>query len=308
LGSYLSGSLLWQRSPRGIGALRRTGAFVIAPHDPTKERPMDLRWLVLAMLLESSASFGQTPSTVDRLYVLDCGQGRAADQSRWSPGVNVGVPIDLVNHCYLIKHAQGWMIWDTGVPERVADMPDGLLAAGGALVWKRPRTIAEQLAELGISAGDVSLVAVSHTHPDHVGNVDMFSAAMVLIQRAEYDWAFAQPNTPFSAEHATRKLDGDFDVFGDGSVRIISTPGHTPGHQSLLVRLANTGAVLLSGDAVHFRDNWENRRVPSMNVNREQTLTSMQRIADVLLESTAALWIQHEAQGERLRLAPAFYD
>jgi N-acyl homoserine lactone hydrolase len=270
---------------------------------------MTVHWLVLALLLGSSRAIDQRAATVERLYVLECGQGRAADQSRWSPGVNVGVPIDLVNPCYLIKHAEGWMIWDTGVPERVKDMPDGLLAAGGALVWKRPKTIAEQLAMLGIGAGDIRLVAVSHTHPDHVGNVDMFSAATVLIQRAEYESAFAQPNTPFSAEHPARKLDGDLDIFGDGSVRIISTPGHTRGHQSLLVRLANTGAILLTGDAVHFRDNWEHRRIPSMNVDREQTLASLQRIADVLAEGKATLWIHHDkAQGERLRLAPAFYD
>lgn len=271
--------------------------------------PMARSGFVLAMLLGSSVGFGQTAGTVERLYVLDCGQGRAADQSRWSPGVNVGVPIDLVNNCYLMKHAQGWMMWDTGVPERVAEMRDGLVAAGGALVWKRPKTIAAQLAEIGITAADVRLVAVSHTHPDHVGNVDMFSGATVLIQSAEHEWAFDLPAKPFSAEHAARKLDGDLDVFGDGSVRIISTPGHTPGHQSLLVRLANAGTVLLSGDAVHFRDNWENRRVPSMNVSREHTLASLQRIADLLAENKAELWIHHDkAQAGRQRRAPAFYD
>ena len=78
------------------------------------------------------------------------------------------------------------------------------------------------------------------------------------------------------------KIEGDYDVFGDGSVMIISTPGHTPGHQALLVRLPKTGALVLSGDAVHFKANWDNRRVPSMNVSKEQTLASMQRIADLL--------------------------
>jgi N-acyl homoserine lactone hydrolase len=273
------------------------------------EVAMKRLWLVLTILLGSSTGFGQTPGTVERLYVLDCGQGRAADQSRWSPGVKVGVPLDLVNDCYLIQHAQGWMMWETGVPERVAGMPDGLVAAGGALVWKRPKTIAAQLAGVGITAGDIRLVAVSHTHPDHVGNVDLFSAATVLIQRSEYEWAFGRPDKPFSVEHAVRKLEGDFDVFGDGSVRVISTPGHTPGHQSLLVRLADTGAILLSGDAAHFRDNWENRRVPPMNVDREQTLASMQRMEDLLEETGAELWIHHDApQGETRRRAPAFYD
>ena len=124
--------------------------------------------------------------TVERVYILDCGQGRAQDTSRWTPGVNVGVPMDLVDHCYLIRHRQGWMMWDTGVPERVAQMPDGLVGGGGSLVWKRPKTIAAQLAEIGVKPEDVRVVAVSHTHGDNVGNVDMFTASTVFIQKAEY--------------------------------------------------------------------------------------------------------------------------
>ena len=96
------------------------------------------------------------------------------------------------------------------------------------------------------------------------------------------------------------KLEGDRDVFGDGSVSILSTPGHTPGHQSLLVRLPKTGALVLSGDAVHFRDNWDNRRVPSMNIDKEQTLASMQKIADTLAKDKAQLWINTTSSARRL--------
>ena len=90
---------------------------------------------------------------------------------------------------------------------------------------------------------------------------------------------------------------------------IISTPGHTPGHQSLLVKLPKTGAILLSGDAIHFRSNWDNRRVPSINFDRDKTMASMQRIADVMAKESAQLWINHDkSQRETLKMAPSYYD
>lgn len=268
-------------------------------------------YLVLASLIAAllAPPPGHAQGTVERLYVLDCGQGHALDQSRWSPGVNVGVPIDLVDNCYLIRHARGWLMWDTGIAERVAQMPDGLVSAGGAMTWRRPRTLAAQLEQIGVKPADIRWVAVSHTHPDHVGNVDMFASAELLIQRAEFDWAFSADRRPFSPDRPVRKLDGDVDVFGDGSVRIISTPGHTPGHQCLLVNLGKTGYVLLSGDAAHFQSNWDNRRVPSMNVDRDKTLASLQRMADLMAENRAQLWLNHDkAQSDRQKRPPEFYD
>jgi N-acyl homoserine lactone hydrolase len=247
---------------------------------------------------------------LERLYVLDCGQNIGKDQSRWSPGVNEGKSIEFSDNCYLIRHAKGLLLWDTGIPDAVAAMPDGMVVANGAITQRRAKTLAAQLAEIGVKPADITYVAVSHTHGDHVGNVALFPSSTILIQGAEYEWAMTQPVKPaFAAAQPIEKLTGDRDVFGDGSVMILSTPGHTPGHQSLLVVLAKTGPVLLSGDAVHFRDNWENRRVPSMNTNREQTLTSMQRIASVLETRKAQLWINHDkAQSAQLRYAPAFYE
>ena len=105
------------------------------------------------------------------------------------------------------------------------------------------------------------------------------------------------------------KLAGDYNVFGDGSVTVIATPGHTPGHQSLLVRLEKTGAVVLSGDAVHFKENWDNRRVPAINFDKEQTSASMKRLADILEKEKAQLWINHDkAQRDTLKLSPNCYD
>jgi len=247
---------------------------------------------------------------VEKLYVLDCGQNVGKDQSRWSPGVNEGKAIEFSDNCYLIRHDKGLLLWDTGVPDAVAAMPDGMVVANGAITYRRVKTLAAQLDQIGVKPAAVTYVAVSHTHGDHVGNVGLFAASTVLIQGAEYDWAMAGPNKPaFAATQTIKKLAGDHDVFGDGSVTIVSTPGHTPGHQSLLVKLSKTGALLLSGDAVHFQDNWTHRRVPSMNVNRDQTLASLQRIATLLDERQAQLWINHDKpQSDRLKYAPAFYE
>jgi glyoxylase-like metal-dependent hydrolase (beta-lactamase superfamily II) len=248
-------------------------------------------------------------SGIERLYILNCGEGVAGDISRWSPGVNVGQSMEFVDNCYLIKHAQGWMLWDTGVTDAIAAMPDGQKPSDPrATHWKRPKTLTGQLTELGLTTSDIKYVAVSHTHPDHIGNINLFPQSMLLVQKAEYEWP--SPVGPrFKPEQPANKLEGNHDVFGDASVTIIATPGHTPGHQSLLVRLPKTGALLLSGDAVHFTSNWDNRRVPSQNTNADQTTASMQRIADILAREKAQLWINHDkAQRDGLKLSPSYYD
>src|SRR6476620_3294056 len=167
-------------------------------------------------------------------------------------------------------------------------MPDGLAPADPRMThWRRPKTLASQLESLGVKPADIKYVAVSHTHTDHIGNVELFPQAMLLVQKAEYEWPNPLGVGRFKAEHPVTKLEGDHDVFGDGSVTILSTPGHTPGHQSLLVNLNETGAVLLSGDAVHLKSNWDARRVPSINFDKAQSAASMQRIADVLAQNDA---------------------
>ena len=126
---------------------------------------------------------------VERLYILNCGEGVAGDISRWSPGVNIGKSMDFVDNCYLIKHSQGWLLWDTGVTDAIAAMPDGQKPADArATHWKRPKTRASQLEQLDVKPADIKYVAVSHTHPDHIGNITMFPQSMVLVQKAEYDW------------------------------------------------------------------------------------------------------------------------
>lgn len=257
--------------------------------------------LFLIVALPAAAQSG-----VDRLYVMDCGNARAPDQARWSPGVNVGQPIEIVDNCYVIHHAQGWMLWDTGVPDTLASSAQ---PAAGTVPWQRKATLAAQLQAINVPPSAIRYIGISHTHGDHVGNVDQFPEATVLIQKAEYDWAFASATKPFSAEHKAELLSGDRDVFGDGSVRIISTPGHTPGHQSLMVNLPTTGWLILSGDVAHFQDNFDNRRIPSMNVDKDKTVSSMQRVADLMAQTHAQFWINHDArQSAEIRHVPQYYE
>jgi len=275
------------------------------------KRAIALVMTVSSLTLSATLAHAQSEKPgVEKLYILNCGEGVAGDISRWSPGVNEGKSMDFVDNCYLIKHAQGWFLWDTGIADAVAAMPNGLAPADPrATTWRRPKTLAAQLEQLGVKPSDIKAMAVSHTHPDHIGNVEMFPATMLYVQKTEYEWPGANNAPRFKPEHPVTKLEGDRDIFGDGSIVIISTPGHTPGHQSLVVKLPKTGEVVLSGDAVHFKSNWDNRRVPSINTDKESTVTSMQRIADVMAKEKAQLWINHDkAQRDTLKMAPAFYE
>jgi len=171
---------------------------------------------------------------------------------------------------------------------------------------------------MDIVPSDIDLVAFSHMHYDHVGAANAFTDSTLLIQETEAVAAFEHPedNPVFRAElynelrNANRRsLNGDYDVFGDGSVRIIAAPGHTPGHQVLYLELSNYGPLILSGDLYHFEASRTLRRVPVFNTNVEETLNSMDKIEQLLVASGATFWIEHSKQlAESLHLAPAFYD
>jgi N-acyl homoserine lactone hydrolase len=264
---------------------------------------------------------------VDRLYVLDCGQGHAPDESRWTVGVNVGKPIDISVSCYLVHHADEYFLWDTGISDAVATMPDGWYPGNNPATdihWTRAKSLESQLAAIGVKPSDIRFVGISHTHPDHIGNAELFATVPFLIQKAEYDYYFAAGKSgiakppsdtkpTFLKEHPVNLVQEDLDVFGDGSVMIVYTPGHTPGHQSCLVHLPKTGWILLSGDAVHLQENWDNRRIPYFATmppeQKLQTQLSMQRMADLISFYHAQLWINHEkTQSDKLKHAPAYYE
>lgn len=252
-----------------------------------------------------------------RLYAFDCGHIEAMDLSLFDRGgAYDGRQASMVDMCFLIRHPGGDLLWDTGIDDAINGSPDGL--PSGSMRFMMPRTLAVQLAELGLDAGDIEYLALSHSHYDHIGNAGDFASATWLVDEAERDFMFrdeARADTETFALYGALEtadtiiFNEDYDVFGDGSVVIVQTPGHTPGHTSLLVRLAETGPVLLSGDLYHLAEARGKRTIPVFNTDPEQTLRSMDRF-EALAESTGALIvIQHEPEDfARLPHSPAFLD
>lgn len=251
-----------------------------------------------------------------KLYIFQCGEILARDVSLFSPGVDQGKEKLLTDSCYLIRHPQGDLVWDTGLPDSLGTT--GADPMEGAFHVTTPNPFAPQLAALQIKPADIQYLGISHFHFDHTGNANLFTGARLLIQQEEYAAAFGNEPQKYGFEAASydkldrskiQVLNGDYDVFGDGRVVIKKAVGHTPGHQMLFVDLANTGPVVLSGDLYHFTSNREHRRVPSFNFSKEQTEHSMETMEKFVQEKKAQFWIQHDReQNQTLKHAPEFYN
>jgi N-acyl homoserine lactone hydrolase len=275
-----------------------------------------------AATAESRLPDATTAGFAHRLYRLDCGHSLANDESVWTPGENVGRSIEFSSTCWLIQRGNEWLLWDTGVPESALNDPKGWSTLPKLIVYHLDKTLTDQLAAIGLKTADVTYVALSHTHGDHIGNVRLFPNSTVLMQRAEYAW-ISSPDGPndnvnqlkalarklLGTPKHLRLLEGDTDVFGDGSVTLVSTPGHTPGSQSLLVHLNNSGFIILSGDVVHLEENFERNTVPSLNTDKAMSIASMDRVRRMIATYMAKLFINHDkAQSDTLKLLPEFYD
>ncbi len=157
-------------------------------------------------------------------------------------------------------------------------------------------------------------MALSHTHFDHSGNVNLFKNAQFVIQDREYNTLFDEEGVLLDDDHVKsmsyflaeenkdqlKIIDGDVDFFNDGSVEMISLPGHTAGHMALSVNLQNTGKIILSGDQWHFTENRKNNGVPSFNFDKEETVKSSARLEKIIKDTGATLVIQHEASDNKI--------
>ena len=267
--------------------------------------------LVLAPFVPANAAQPNTP----RLYVLDCGtlvNNKPEDYNLTRAEVkdtNMGVT------CYLVVHAKGVLLFDTGLNDRIVGRPlyENVVEGYGQIKFN---TLSRQLADIGITPAKIDYLVLSHYHWDHVGNAGDFAGATWLVYKGDRDAMFGKTArsypwfTQYSAlEHSkTTLLVGDHDVFGDGSVVVIATPGHTEGHCSLLVRLKNTGPVVLSGDLYHYAEERERNRMPDEEKSTG-TVESRKKVEDLVRKSGAQLWIGHSMEFFRtVRKSPAWYD
>jgi glyoxylase-like metal-dependent hydrolase (beta-lactamase superfamily II) len=261
----------------------------------------------------------QPPQSL-RLYVLDCGIITPANVDNYGMKPNEVADTRMVTPCFLIAHPRGTLMWDTG------EIPDSAFKDGispqklNAFTVDRP--LLPQLAAIGYSPANINYLALSHYHGDHVANASLFAGSTWIVQKGDRDPILAPrpagqpsrvPDPKFFTGLANSKtvlLNGeDHDVFGDGTVVIKSTPGHTPGHQSLFLKLANTGNVLLSGDLYHYPEEITLKKIPNFDTDRQQTAKSREMIEEFVKQNHAQLWIQHDyTTGIKRKVAPAFYD
>lgn len=251
-----------------------------------------------------------------RLYTLDCGSIVAKQLGLFSDtGEYDGKTGELAAPCFVIRHPKGVLLWDTGLGDALAAKKGGV--DEGPFHLQVDTTLSSQLQQLGLAPQDIAYVAFSHFHFDHVGNATQFPGATWILNKAELEAAKANPGlfdlTP--EFHATLEkvkqqvIRGDYDVFGDGTVRILKAPGHTPGHQVLALKLQKTGPLILSGDLFHLRESRQFRRVPGFNYDRADSLASIDRIETIVKNTRARFVVQHDPTDFRsLPQLPAYLE
>ena len=251
-----------------------------------------------------------------RLYIFDCGVIHVDNGDAYSLKKEEMASTEMSIPCILVAHPNGTLMWDNGfIPDR-AFPPGGGPASSGVITQDRP--FLPQLADVGYEPSDITYLSMSHYHGDHVANANSFAGATWLVRKVERDRMFSDVPIPRSdpanynqlATSKTILIDKDeWDVFGDDTVIIKSTPGHTPGHSVLFLKLAKTGPVVLSGDLYHYPEERTLNRLPVNDFNKEQTAASRAELETFLTRTGAQLWIEHDIiANAKLKKAPEFYD
>ena len=259
-----------------------------------------------------SAQSRPAPPASVRLYVFDCGVLKIADPMPLF-GLRkdeVGAT-DLADAAYLIVHPRGTLLWEAGL------VPDANIGGPTARPGAPARRLKDMMAEVGYRPSDVTYLAMSHGHGDHTANANDFVGSTWLVNKAEHDAMFQEkvPRFYTAATYSALKgatprfIDGDHDVFGDGSVVIKQTPGHTPGHQVLFVTMKKTGTIALTGDLYHYPEEVGLKVVAPAQGDQEITLRSRDAVDAYLKRTKGVMWITHDLLGfAKLKKSPEFYD
>jgi glyoxylase-like metal-dependent hydrolase (beta-lactamase superfamily II) len=256
------------------------------------------------------------PPKSTRLYLFDCGVIHTTNGDAYSLKKEEMASTEMSIPCILVAHPKGTLMWDNG------DIPDRAFPAGGGRatlgVVTQDRPLLPQMAAAGYTPSDITYLSMSHYHGDHVANANAFASATWLVRKVERDRMFAaEPITRSPLENygelknsKTVLLEKDeYDVFGDGTVVIKATPGHTPGHNVLFLKLKKTGPIVLSGDLYHYPEERTLNRLPVSEFNKEQTAASRAELEVFLKKTGAQLWIEHDIVGNaKLKKAPAYYE
>jgi N-acyl homoserine lactone hydrolase len=278
-----------------------------------------IRALALVLCGTAGVLFAQTapgPPASLRLYVMDCGviKGLAVTMFGFKEGEVP--PRDFAVPCYLVVHPKGTLMWDVGVIPDSAFPADGGPVTQGISTATKP--LKSQLAAIGYKPADITYLSLSHYHSDHTANANEFAGSTWIVPLAERNAMFASSaagimqQSSYSALKSSKTIiltQDEYDVFGDGSVVIKAAPGHTPGHQVLFLKLAQTGPLLVAGDLYHYPEEGTMKRFPSFEFNKEESAASRAAI-DVFLKKTGAqMWIEHDAATfAKLKKSPAYYD
>jgi N-acyl homoserine lactone hydrolase len=251
-----------------------------------------------------------------RLYAFHCGTERS-DRAVFDPfDERVGEKILSPYFFYLVSHPQGWVLIDTGLHPGLRTNPHARLGAmADSFFVERLAAdddVANKLSMLDLRPADVQHVVQTHLHFDHAGGLERFGHATVYVQAAELPFAHwpavyqrgLYVRADFDHPLQWRELAGDYDLFDDGRILLVATPGHTPGHQSVLVRL-DGGTVILLGDAHYTVEKMRDRLLPSVVWSPDAMVASWNRIEELERRHGAELVSTHDPNFEtRVRLAP----
>ena len=286
--------------------------------------------LIVSTLIGADVSARQTtkppqPPKSVRLYVFDCGVinvNRAGTERYKVTPEEVGETRFSVP-CFLVAHPKGTLMWDLGIlPDETVEArargEQGNPTATSAAVTTVPRTLASQLADLGYRPADITYFAFSHAHVDHNANANLFVKSTWLARPAERAFMWEEGNTrvnrTFFEDIKNSKsisLDKDeYDVFGDGSVILKAAPGHSPGHQVMVLNLPRTGRIMIAGDLYHYpQERTLHRPPPDTEFSVQQSAASRVMIEEYLKKTKTEIWISHDfVANAKLRKSPAFYD